>query len=133
SAVAASAAETAASGESCTLEAGPKRTVVRVSDAETVLLDDQQEVRLMGALAPRSPDLSASARPWRAELQAQNFLDELLRGRAVKLATAGRARDCYGRLLAHLFIEEGTERVWVQGEMLAHGHARAYGLPGSFD
>jgi len=35
----------------CTLEAGPTRSVVRVIDAETVLLDDDQEVRLIGALA----------------------------------------------------------------------------------
>ena len=38
----------------------------------------------------------------------------------------------YGRLLAHLFLEENGERVWVQGRLLSTGHARAYGLPDSF-
>ena len=47
--------------ETCTLQAGPTRSVVRVIDSETVLLDDQQEVRLIGALAPRSPDFSPGA------------------------------------------------------------------------
>ena len=40
--------------------------------------------------------------------------------------------DRYGRRLAHLFVEQGGERVWVQGELLVAGHARAYGLPGSY-
>ena len=31
--------------------------------------------------------------------------------------------DRYGRLLAHLFLEDGT---WVQGEMLKRGMARVY-------
>ncbi len=47
----------------CELHAGPTRAVVRVIDAETVLLDDGREVRLIGALAPRSPDMSAGAAP----------------------------------------------------------------------
>ena len=50
--------------QTCTLEAGPTRSVVRVIDAETVLLDDNEEVRLIGALAPRSPDLKPDATPW---------------------------------------------------------------------
>ena len=101
-------------------------------DAETVLLDDQQEVRLIGALAPRSPDLSPSAQPWRPEEAATAALRALVLGRSVSLATSGRLTDRYGRRLAHLFVEQGGERVWVQGELLVAGHARAYGLPGSY-
>lgn len=117
---------------SCTLEAGPTNSVVRVIDAETVLLDDHREVRLIGALAPRSPDLSPSAQPWPAEDAAIAALRGLVLGHSVSLATSGRARDRYGRKLAHLFVERGGERIWVQGEMLAAGHARVYGLPGSY-
>ena len=118
--------------QTCTLQAGPTRSVVRVLDAETVLLDDHQEVRLIGALAPRSPDLSPSAQPWRPEEEATAALRALVLGRSVSLATSGRLTDRYGRRLAHLFVEQGGERVWVQGELLATGHARAYGLPGSY-
>lgn len=116
----------------CTLEGGPTHAVVAVIDAETVLLDDRQEVRLIGALAPRAPDLSPQAQPWRPEMEATSFLKGLVLGRSVKLAAAGRDRDRYGRRLAHLFIEDGAGRTWVQGELLLHGHARAYGLPGSY-
>src|SRR4051794_36611652 len=51
----------------CTLQAGPLRSVVRVLDAETVLLDDNEEVRLIGALAPRSPDANPGAQAWPPE------------------------------------------------------------------
>jgi micrococcal nuclease len=127
------AAETVAGvPETCTLQAGPTRSVVRVIDAETVLLDDHQEVRLIGALAPRSPDLSPNAQPWGPEEATTAALRALVLGRSVSLATSGRLVDRYGRRLAHLFVEQGSERVWVQGELLVAGHARAYGLPGSY-
>ncbi len=66
----------------CTLQAGPTRAVMRVIDAETVLLDDNQEVRLIGALAPRSPDLSPGAQPWTAEEDATAALRALVLGRS---------------------------------------------------
>lgn len=118
--------------QTCTLQAGPTRSVVRVIDAETVLLDDEEEVRLIGALAPRSPDMRPDAGPWPPEQAAITALRDLVTGRSVELATSGRARDRYGRLLAHLFLDENGERVWVQGRLLSTGHARAYGLPESF-
>ena len=118
--------------QSCTLQSGPTRSVIRVIDAETVLLDDNQEVRLVGALAPRSPDLSPGAQPWRPEEEATASIRTLVLGRSVSLATSGREADRYGRKLAHLFIARDGERVWVQGELLTGGHARVYGLPGSY-
>ena len=118
--------------QTCGLEAGPQRSVVRVIDAETVLLDDGSEVRLIGALAPRSPDLKPDAQAWPPEQRAEDALRALVVGRGVELAFAGRRLDRYGRQLAHLFLERGGERVWVQGEMLSSGNARAYGIAGSF-
>lgn len=120
------------SEETCTLAGGPTRSVVRVIDSETVLLDDHQEVRLIGALAPRPPDLSPHAQAWPAEEVAIAALKAMVLGRSVSLATAGRGADRYGRKLAHLFVDRNGERAWVQGELLSGGHARAYGLPGSY-
>ena len=62
---------------------------MRVLDAETVLLDDHQEVRLVGALAPRSPDLNPGAQPWRPEEDATAALRALVLGRSVSLAHVG--------------------------------------------
>lgn len=118
---------------SCTLTAGAKGAVVRVIDAETIELDDGQHVRLVGALAPRSPDLDPKAEPWAPEVSAQQTLRQLVAGKTVFLATSGRTQDRYGHRLAHVFVDNDGERIWVQGEMLLRGQARAYGLPGSFD
>lgn len=118
--------------QTCTLHGGATRSVVRVIDSETVLLDNHTEVRLVGSLAPRSPDLTPNAQAWPPEEAAIAALKKLVLGRSVSLATDGRAEDRYGRKLAHLFVEEKGERIWVQGETLSKGHARAYGLPGSY-
>jgi len=118
--------------ERCVLEAGPRHAVDRVVDAETVLLDDGRQVRLIGALAPRAPNNSPAAARWRPEQDAVAALRDLIRGRSVELAFSGRHLDRYGHLLAHLFFEQDGERVWVQGYLLSKGQARAYGLPGSF-
>ncbi len=44
----------------CTLEPGPVRTVTRIVDGETLVLDDGKVVRLIGALAPRARDAGAA-------------------------------------------------------------------------
>lgn len=116
----------------CTLEPGSTRSVVRVIDAHTVQLNDGRTVRLIGALGPHSPDLSPDADLWMPEENAVTALRALVLGQSVELAHAGRKRDRYGRMLAHLFLERDGKRVWVQGELLRNGHARAYGLPGSY-
>jgi micrococcal nuclease len=116
----------------CRLKPGPTRAVVRILDAETVQLDDGREVRLIGALAPRSPDMSPNAQPWPPEQRAEAALRDLILGNSVELAYGAQHRDRYGRLLAHLFVDRGGVRTWVQGELLRTGHARAYGLPGDF-
>jgi endonuclease YncB( thermonuclease family) len=127
-----SPAEMPVSEPACTLQAAGTHAVVRVIDSETVLLDDTREVRLIGALAPRAPDMRPDAPDWPPEAAAIEALSALVLGRPVELAYAGRRRDRYGRLLAHLFIDRDDGGAWVQGELLKGGHARAYGLPGNF-
>lgn len=72
------------------------------------------------------------AEAWPPEQRAITALRALVLGRAVALAFAGRRTDRYGRLLAHLFLDQDGARVWVQGQLLSSGNARAYGLPDSF-
>ena len=122
----------AAETETCTLEPGLVKTVARVVDAETVQLDDGSEVRLIGALAPRARDANAAPGSWPAEQDAIAALSELVLGRSVKLAFGGRHTDRYGRHVAQLFVERDGNSQWVQGALLANGHARVYGLPENF-
>jgi endonuclease YncB( thermonuclease family) len=120
--------------ERCTLAAGSSHTVVRVADAETIVVDDGSEVRLIGALAARVPSPGAPApgtTDWPSESQARAALERLLQGRNVELKFGARRGDRYGRLLAHVFVSDGSDKVWVQGYLLAQGFARAYALAGN--
>lgn len=120
----------ATSSASCALEPGPARIVTRIIDGETLSLDDGREVRLTGALAPRARDADAQAGAWPLEEAAKASLAEITLGKRVELAFGPVREDRYGRLLAHLFVNENGRRLWVQGEMLQLGQARAYALPG---
>jgi micrococcal nuclease len=116
----------------CTLDPGPVRTVARILDGETLTLDDGIVVRLIGALAARARDAGAAPGAWPPESEAVKALSDLVLGKKVKLAFGGRHKDRYGRYLAQVFLEDGGVDEWVQGALLAGGHARVYGLPGSF-
>lgn len=124
------AADDATSPESCALEPGPTRTVTRIIDGETLSLDDGREVRLIGALAPNARDADAQPGAWPLEESAKTSLAEITLGKRVELAFGPAREDRYGRLLAHVFVNENGRRLWVQGEMLQLGLARAYALPG---
>jgi micrococcal nuclease len=117
----------------CSLKDGEKHSVVRVLDGETLVIDGGLEVRLIGALAPRSSDASGEDGPWTPAVAAAAGLEEQVKGRTIELGFAGRRSDRYGRLLAQVFAMSpgGTDAVWVQGEMLKQGLARAYILEGS--
>ncbi len=112
----------------CALEPGPTRAVTNVIDAETLTLDDGSEVRLIGALSPRSPDAALEVSFWPPEREAKAALERLILGRSVTLAFSGRRADRYGRTLAHVFLEPDAtgERVWVQASQLSQGYARAF-------
>jgi micrococcal nuclease len=124
--------EPAAVPAPCTLEPGSVRTVTRVVDGETLVLDDGKAVRLIGALAPRAQDANAAAGEWPPELETIKALSALVLAKRVKLAFAGRKSDRYGRQLAQVFVIDRGSEDWVQGALLRGGYARAYGLPESF-
>ncbi|MEQ1715115.1 MAG: thermonuclease family protein, partial [Hyphomicrobium sp.] len=116
--------------EACTLEPGPVRTVTRIIDAETIGLDDASEVRLAGAMPPRARDSGAQAGAWPLETTALSALADLVLGKSVELAYGEQKSDRYGRRRAHVFVRTPSQaRVWVQGELLTRGLARAYALP----
>ena len=115
----------------CGLEAGPDRAVAAVLDGETVKLDDGKDVRLVGTLSPRAGDVGALRGAWPPEEAARAALAEWLVGRAVALAFAGRREDRFGRVLAHLFIHDGENKVWVQARLVERGLARASTSPGN--
>ena len=111
----------------CRLEPGPRRTVARAIDGETLRLDDGSEVRLAGALAPRGFDAGLQEVNWPAATSATQALAAFTEGRNVVLGYTGQAkRDRHNRHMAQVFVLEDGKETWVQGRMLGEGHARAY-------
>lgn len=98
-------------------------TVTAVIDGDTVVLDDDRQVRLVGIQAPRLPLGRPGVVAWPGAAAARDHLARLVAGQRVRLAYAGNREDRYGRVLAHLVRQDG---LWVQGALLAAGQARVY-------
>ncbi len=70
---------------------------------------------------------------WLPAIAARQALQQLVSGGSVTLATAGHPRDRYGRVLAQVFVQVADGgSLWLQGALLAAGHARAYGIADNF-
>lgn len=111
------------------LEPGPSAQVVEVVDGDTVVLDDRSEVRLVGLQAPKLPLGRPNFPTWPLAAEAKAALEAMAGGRRVQLRFGGARMDRHGRHLAHLFLGEGDDAGWVQGEMLRRGMARVYTFP----
>lgn len=105
---------------------GGKAQIVEVIDGDTVGLDDGRQVRLVGIQAPKLLLSRRHSKPWPMAAQAKQALEEMALRRAVHLRYGGESIDRHGRVLAHLFLDDG---VWLQGEMLKKGLARVYTFP----
>lgn len=94
-----------------------------VIDGDTVRLADGREVRLVGLQAPKLGLGRERFEDWPFSQEAKIRLADMVLERTVTLAFGGTRQDRYGRLLAHLFAEDGS---WVQARMIAAGMARTY-------
>ena len=108
----------------CTLAAivvygAEKRGQVRwVADGDTIVLTDGERVRYAGINAP---EVAHDGEP--GELfadEARAFNQQLVLGLWLNLELAENSRDHYGRLLAYVFLEDGT---FVNGELVQKGYA----------
>ncbi len=94
--------------------------VERVIDGDTVRLQDGRHVRLIGINAPELARDAEPAQPLAEE--ARQWLAELLDSKPVVLRFGKERQDHYGRVLAHLFLEDGRN---VQALLLERGLAAA--------
>jgi len=112
------------------LKDGGSAVIREVIDGDTVILDrtvqGANQVRLVGLQAPKLPLGRKGFRMWPLAPQSRTALEALTLGRVVNIRYGGAEMDRHGRLLAHLFLEDGT---WVQGQMLSIGMARVYTFP----
>lgn len=110
------------------LRPGPKGTVVRVTDGDTVLLDNGLTVRLIGIQAPKLPLGRENFPSWPRAEDAKARLEALTLGQAVEVRHGGETRDRHDRVLGQLFLASAPQ-LWVQKQLLADGLARVYSFP----
>ena len=101
---------------------GPYR-VTAVIDGDTLVLDSGREVRLVGIQAPKLPLGRKGFKAWPLAEEAKVALEAITLGQEVELGLGQQAEDRHGRILAHIYLADGT---WAQGEMLTRGMARVY-------
>lgn len=88
--------------------------VVRVVDGDTLIVEPQLTVRLIGVNTPETVKPEHPVEPWGPE--ASEFAREFLAGGTVELKFDRERVDQYGRFLAY---------VWVRGRMLNEELVRA--------
>ena len=106
------------------LPAAALRTVVRVVDGDTVVLDGNEKVRLTGINTPESVDPRRPVQ-WFGK-EASEHAKAVLEGKRVRLESDVETKDRYGRTLAYLFLEDGT---FVNLRLVEEGFAFAYRYP----
>ena len=109
------------------LSDGGVAKVIGVVDGDTVILDNQRHVRLVGIQAPKLALGRANFKPWPLAVEAKAYLETLILGQTVHVRLGDHGADRHGRILAHLVrVSDG---LWVQGDLLKAGYARVYTFP----
>jgi len=112
------------------LDRMPRALVVRCVDGDTIYvalprppegLGTRERLRLIGVDSPETGQASPSVR--RLALAASEFTRRRLKGRIVHLACDWQRRDRYGRLLAYVYLPDGSCH---NAELLREGFAHAY-------
>ncbi len=98
--------------------------VRHVIDGDTVILRNNQHVRLIGINAPELGKDGAPDQPLAA--RARDRLAQLVRGQRVTLAFERERQDHYGRQLAHINLPDGRD---VEEILLREGLAWAVAVP----
>jgi len=95
--------------------------VVRALDGDTLVLDNGERVRLIGV------DTTEKSHPLKPieyfSEEATQFMKRLLEGQKVKLEYDKEKRGKYGRLLAYVYLLDGT---FVNAEIIRQGYGFAY-------
>ncbi len=109
-------------------------TVTRVVDGDTVVLDDDLVVRLIGVDTPehhRSKKLLRDAERTNRDVEviralgkrATAFTKQLVDGKRVGMKYGNSRKGRYGRTLGYLYLQDGT---FVNEEIVRQGYGVAY-------
>ena len=97
------------------------RTCVAVIDGDTIVLDGDERVRLIGIDTPETKDPRKPVQYFGK--QAYEFTKRLVEGLKVRLDYDLDKKDKYGRTLAYVYLEDGT---FLNAEIIKQGYGFAY-------
>ena len=129
----------------CRVSAEPLVTVKYVVDGDTVEIEGEERVRLLGIDAPENKRLRKTkagkkrlvpAQPF--FIEARDFLRELVDKKKVKIVVGTESVGYYGRTLAHLYLPDETadgiaNGIDVQQELIRRGFAMVVVYPPNLD
>ena len=81
----------------------------RVVDGDTIILSTKERVRLIGVDTPETKHPNKPVEQYGKEASA--FTTRIVEGKKVTLEYDQEKRDKYGRLLAYVYLEDGTFRL----------------------
>lgn len=97
------------------------RQVVRVIDGDTIELDGGEKVRLIGVDTPETVHPNKPVEYFGKE--ASKFTKNMVEGKFLKLEYDWQRTDKYGRMLAYVYLLDGT---FVNAEIIKQGYGFAY-------
>ncbi|MFH1075426.1 MAG: thermonuclease family protein [Pseudomonadota bacterium] len=80
--------------------------VVHVDDGDTIILSNQKHIRYIGINAPEIEHGEKPSEYYGSE--ARDFNKKMVLGKKVRLEFDSQKKDKYGRLLAYVYLEDGT-------------------------
>jgi len=99
----------------------PWRTCVRVIDGDTIVLDGEETIRLIGVDTPETKDPRKPVQYFGQE--AYKFTRSLVEGKRVRIEFDQERVDKHGRTLAYVYLEDGT---FLNAEIIKQGYGFAY-------
>lgn len=93
----------------------------RVIDGDTIVLSNDERVRLIGVDTPEAKHPQKPVEYYGKEATA--FTKRMVSGKVVKLKYDQQRRDKYGRLLAYVYLMDGT---FLNAEIIKQGYGHAY-------
>ncbi len=97
------------------------RTVIHVIDGDTLVLDGNEKVRLIGVDTPESVHRKKPVEYFGKEAAA--FTTQMVEGKKVRLEFEKKSKDLYGRSLAYVYLQDGT---FLNAEIIKQGYGFAY-------
>lgn len=97
------------------------RTVIRVVDGDTIILNGNERVRLIGVDTPETVHPQKPVEYYGKEASA--FTKRMCEGKKVRLEYDWQKKDRYNRTLAYVYLEDGT---FLNAEIIKQGYGHAY-------